>query len=422
MNYLLFIIYLIVVSWALTRSAFLRKAGMPAGVIVGLFVLKVLVGCFNVWLSYKLSPIPDVEMYHAESVKEYHLLFNEPLQYFTNIFHSGYATGYDTMLKPGTSYWNDLTSNLIIKFLSVCNIFSGGNFYINLIFFNALCFFGITGLYRVFVQVFKHRWIPLITCFLLPTVLFYSSVTHKDGFILAAIGTIFYNMYRLLEDGSKLVLRIGIIVALLFLMLLLRNYSALAMVPVLLFWYLIAHKKITIGKAVLGVYGMGLVLFFGVGYIFPTLNFPLFIAQKQEAFLGLPKPNTYIELQTLEPHFISFVMNLPQALAHVFLRPWWGDLQKSIYLLPHIVEWTIYILALVVYLAFRIKSISKPALQFIWVGLLFSLPILCIIGYTVPVLGAIVRYRTIVLPFLLTPVFCLTNWSLISSKFNIIKK
>jgi hypothetical protein len=52
----------------------------------------------------------------------------------------------------------------------------------------------------------------------------------------------------------------------------------------------------------------------------------------------------------------------------------------------------------------------------------FSFSFLLTIGYTVNFLGAIVRYRSIVLPFLLGPVICLIDWNRISRfLFNNIK-
>jgi hypothetical protein len=45
-----------------------------------------------------------------------------------------------------------------------------------------------------------------------------------------------------------------------------------------------------------------------------------------------------------------------------------------------------------------------------------------IIGYTIPILGAIVRYRSIYFPFLLVPIICLTNWKQLKYFLHIYKK
>ncbi|HSV11942.1 MAG TPA: hypothetical protein VLI68_14300, partial [Hanamia sp.] len=61
-----------------------------------------------------------------------------------------------------------------------------------------------------------------------------------------------------------------------------------------------------------------------------------------------------------------------------------------------------------IFLFFRKKNISINPL--IYFGIFFSLTMLLITGYTVPIIGAIVRYRSIYLIFLLIPVVCYTDW------------
>jgi hypothetical protein len=52
---------------------------------------------------------------------------------------------------------------------------------------------------------------------------------------------------------------------------------------------------------------------------------------------------------------------------------------------------------------------------FVYFCLFLSFSVLITIGYVVNNLGAIVRYRSIILPLLLTPVFCGLNWEKINS-------
>ncbi|CAN5156127.1 hypothetical protein BH20BAC1_BH20BAC1_21050 [soil metagenome] len=52
----------------------------------------------------------------------------------------------------------------------------------------------------------------------------------------------------------------------------------------------------------------------------------------------------------------------------------------------------------------------------------FSLSMFVIIGYTIPILGAITRYSSIFFPFLIIPILGSINWEKIASKLIIIKK
>jgi hypothetical protein len=53
------------------------------------------------------------------------------------------------------------------------------------------------------------------------------------------------------------------------------------------------------------------------------------------------------------------------------------------------------------------KKVNHP---FIYFCLFFSLSMLLMIGYTIPIIGAIVRYRSIYLPLLILPLICYTDW------------
>src|SRR5207342_222317 len=90
--------------------------------------------------------------------------------------------------------------NIIIKFLSVCDIFSFGYYNVNVIFYNFAIFFGAVALYRVFDMVYiNNKWVLIITCFLLPSLIFFSSTIHKEGLIFAAIGIAVFNIYTALH-------------------------------------------------------------------------------------------------------------------------------------------------------------------------------------------------------------------------------
>jgi len=108
--------------------------------------------------------MPDTMVFHKEGLIEYNLLLTNPKEYIHNFFQSNYTSGYGELFSSTNSYWNDLTSNLIIKFLSVCDIFSFGYYNVNVIFYNFTIFFGAVALYRVFDMVYiNNKWFLIIT-------------------------------------------------------------------------------------------------------------------------------------------------------------------------------------------------------------------------------------------------------------------
>ena len=361
------------------------------------------------WLAHN-DIHSDTWNYHNAGLIEYHLLFTNPKEYFTNLFYTGYSYGYHGILQTQNSFWNDLKDNLIIKMVSLLHVFSGGSYYVNVVLFNFIIFFGGVGLYRVFNEVYQsNKLLTAAVVFLLPSVLFFGSTIHKDGLILALIGVVIFNMWQLLQVNSFSFKRIVFILLSLLFIFLFRNFVVMALLPALAAWAIASKRKLSPIKTFTAVYAVTLVLFFTIPYLLPSVNLPAYIVQKQADFFSLEKGNTTIQLDTLQASPASFISTAPQALQHSLLRPFITDSKLSKLLLPLSLELVFYEILLVVFLFYRKKTFSfnHPFLLF---SLFFSLSLCLIIGYTVPVIGAIVRYRSIYLPFILAPFLLNTEW------------
>ncbi len=421
MNYLLFFAWLILLGYTLTKIRFVKNAELGSWLTAGVFVCTVIAGMVGGRIS-ESNPNLDTWLYHREALTEYHLLFTDPANYFTNLFDSGYAHRYGGLLQVDNNYWNDLKTNLIIKLISVFDIFSGGNYYINVIFFNFTIFFGHVGIYRVFKALYQpNKILLLLVVFFIPSLLFYSSTIHKDGLMLAATGIILYNVFTLLTQPGAMLKRLFFISLALLLLFLFRNYMLFAMVPALTALLIAAKSGLSPVKIFLWVYVVATVFFFASGYLFPAVNLPQYMVNKQEAFKALGEAHTSIPLQKPEPTPAGFAKLAPQAIQHAFLRPFVTDSRLSIMLLPLSVEVLLYEVLIILLLFFRKPNplLNDP---FVLFCLFFAGTVCLIIGYTVPVIGAIVRYRSIFLPLLLAPVVFNIDWTKLLSLLNIRKK
>ena len=425
MELTLFIVYLIVFSWLLTRSSFIKKTGINKSWIIIIFALKILAGCLNCWMAFKMSDIPDIAIFHNEGLKEYKLLLHHPVEFSLNIFQSGYTDKYGGLFNSYHSFWNDLTSNLIVKFTAFCNLLSFGHLYVNLIFYNYLIFFGIAGFYRVFTDAYPgNKNVLIISTFLLPSVVYFTGIIHKDGFIFAALGTLLYSLYFSFKCNRINFKRLMSIFLSIMFIFLLRNYICLALIPSILAWYI--SRKLAFHPLLVftGFYSLCGVLFFNLNSVFPTVKLPETVIQKQFDFVHLPSSSTYIGITELKPTAKSFLQNAPQALSHTMLRPDRADLKLSKLMLPLFLELIFYQFLLCISILFNVKSIFKQMLRsdfFVW-SLFFTFSVFLIIGYTVPIIGAIVRYRSIYLPLLLSPAIYLLQPEKIIKKLRIKKK
>jgi hypothetical protein len=199
-----------------------------------------------------------------------------------------------------------------------------------------------------------------------------------------------------------------------------RNFVVMALVPALAAWAIASKGKLSPVKTFAAVYAVTLVLFFTSPYLLPSVNLPAYIVQKQSDFFSLEKGNTTIQLDTLQANPASFISTAPQALQHSLLRPFITDSRLSKLLLPLSLELIFYEILLLAFLFSRKKTFSfnHPFLLF---SLFFGLSLCLIIGYTVPVIGAFVRYKSIYLPFILAPFVFNTDW-LKTLRFFHIKK
>jgi hypothetical protein len=420
LDYLLFGVYLLLFSWLILRLRFFKNSTPGSKTAVGLFLIKVIAGCVFGWIYHKYYMPADTWLFHNGGVKEYELLFNNPKEYLTNLFENSYQGGLTRVIDSTSSFWNDFRTNFLVKILSIFNIFSFGNYYINIIFFNFLTLIGGTCIYRVYAQIFtNHRWLLLIGVFLYPSFLFYTSGIHRDGFILLGLGLIIYNTFYAIRIDRFSFKRIAGVIAGCIILFLFRNFVLICFLPALFAWLLSERNKRRPLATFAAVYGCGIILFFTLGKIHPRLDFPKYVSDRQKEFSYLSVNSSAIHLNTLEPNIWSFAYNAPQAFNHAFMRPYITEVKKpqQVFVALEILG---FLLLIVFFILFRRKDL--PLDTFVVFGVLFSLTMLLLIGYTIANIGALTRYRSVYFPFLVVPLICYTNWQTILSRFNIIKK
>lgn len=369
---------------------------------------RVLAGLANGWLNLYHFPVSDSVGFHVEGIAEYHILFSDPKEYLTNIFTHNTRNSYIAIFDTTDSFWNNLRSNLIIKLLSLFDILSNCNYFINTLFYNFLVFFGSIALYRIFIRIFKERKkLILITVFFLPSFLYFTSGIHRDGLIFLAIVLVSYNMFCILKKEGVSVKRGVYIFLNLLLIFLLRNFVFITIIPALIAWIVAERKPGFILPVFIGIYALFVLVFFSLKFVHPKLDLPQYVSARQMSFVEISKNAvSSININPLFPNFRSFFNNMPQALNHVLMRPYFSEKKNFLYI-PAAIEVLIYEMLFVAHIFFPLK---KPFFKgFIYYGIFFTLSMYLIIGYTIPILGALIRYKSIYLPFLITPIVCLIN-------------
>jgi len=377
-----------------------------------IFFLKVIAAIFYGWVGIYYggyAKMWDTWAFHTSGLYEYHLLQTDPHEYLTNLFRNGYEDGMNRFFESRNSYWNDLKGNVFVKMLSVFDLLSQGHYYVNVIFYSFLSLFGPIALYRVMKDAFpgKKRLI-LFSLFGFPSFLYWTSGIHKEGMIFTGIAISLYCIYFAHKEGRFSGKKIIALLLSVILVLILRNFVAILLIPALFTLYIANKYKKHALLIFSSLYVLFIILFFNIRQVIPRLDFPGAVVEKQQAFIKIKRGKTTVPIKALEPTALSFLENTPQALTLTIIRPYPKDVHHLLSLVS-VIEMNLLYLLVLLFLWKRNRDPMDRNLIYFCLFFAFS------------VLLAIVRYRTVVIPFLVIPLVARINWTGISAFFKINK-
>jgi hypothetical protein len=407
LDHLLFASFLLLFAWLVTRIKFYTQSELTPALLITVFLFKVIVGIFYGWIGVYYNQ-KDTWAFHFAALKEKELLLSDPAEFFLSLFRSGYTEDkYGKFLSVENSWWNDLDVNFFNKMLAVFDVCSNDNYYTNVIFYSFITLVGPIAIYRVMADVFPTKKLTiLLSTFLLPSFIYWTSGIHKDGLIFAGLALIVYCIHFGLQQNRFSIRRwIGITISILLIMAL-RNFLLLFLIPACIAWILAykLQKRPVLVFAVL--YLLCILLFFTAKYFHPNLDFPQSVVERQQAFLTLTGGSA-VATEQLQANAASFIKNAPEAFLLSTVRPYPSDV-KHILSLAAATEINLLLFFFLVFLLLRQPGIHMT--PFLLFCLFFAFSVLMSIGYTVHFLGAIVRYRSVVLPLLIIPMMASINW------------
>lgn len=406
-EYFTFLLYIILFLWQVPRLSFIKNSGLKASETRFLIICKVLAGFMAAFYFEKVFTNSDYRLYNEEGMLQYRLLLSDPKLFFTDFSGDIQRYGLDGVFEASNSFWGYLRFHLLFKFIAFLNLISRGDFYLNSAIFSSLTFFGHMGFYRIYSDMYKGKQLlQLLVCFFLPSALLYTSCVHKDGLVFISLGISSFIFYRFLQNAKN-----GIPVKTLLFILavtcifLFRNYVLVALLPAMFAAWIAARAASRKNLVFIGIYAVFALLFFLSGLLHNSLNLPAAVVQRKADFALVEKGSTNLPMNELEPTVISFVKNIPQAINHVMLRPYPFEFGNTGVLLASL-ELYFYLLLMAVFIFSGRKHIASPVHPFNRYGFAFAISMILIIGFTIPNVGAIVRYRSIIWILLLCPLVC----------------
>jgi hypothetical protein len=369
--------------------------------LVSAFLIKIAAGFIYGYLYSHYYTTSDSWNYFNDSLIEYNNLLHQPASFFSIGTDEGSVTQFFST--ANNAFWNNAGSNIVIKFLAILDVFSFGNYYISCILFNIFSFAGLYFIYKTAALNFKeNRFIIFIIIFLFPSNLYWSSGIAKEGLIAFFAGIFIYEINKLIAiDNFKFKNLVIIIVAFCGIALM-RSATALIFIPATIAWYLATKLRRKKYLAYIITYTFFTLLFFLSSQINSKFNMPLNLANKQHEFFKL-KANTILPLTPLQPTLKSYTMVFPQALNHIFLRPYPDEISTPFHLLAFIEN--MFVLITIIICLLFIKDRMSNILNFPFLLFLLSVSItgFILVGYTVPFTGAIIKYKALYTVLFLIP-------------------
>jgi hypothetical protein len=375
-----------------------KLAGLDNSVLPVLFLLKVVAGIAYGYLHFNSAygSQTDTWKFYYQSLAETDLLTSNPKAFLNSIFGNGYAEQHHHLAGTTNNYWNDLKHNIMLFFMSVCNLLSGKNYYITVVLYNAVSMVGIIYYIKLCVHYFKKLpslWIAISLC--TPSFLFWASGFHKEGILFTSLALLLWSVHCIYTQHKYLLASI-VFAGCLLLILLLRNYYVLFIVPFISIWIVLlqCNSLKYRGRLFAGTFA-AIIGMFWLSFYLPQNSNLLYFTAKGHQELAALGGNMAIQQPMLQPYPSSFINFLPHAIRNAFLEPNFQHFSAKY--LVFILE-NIAVAVLLIFTTFKLINTRASTLSYLYIYVAIS--IFIFIGFTVPNAGAIIRYKAVLMPLL----------------------
>jgi len=371
--------------------------------LVLLFLVKLVAGAAYGYLFTKLpnyAQNADTWRLFFAGVSEKQWLLQNPGAWLADIYTPRYSDDAG-MLATQNSLLNDLKDVLVVKCIAIFNLLSGSRYYVNLIFFNYLFLFGQVALAIVWSKVFKlqHAGIMLIAVCLWPSVLFWSSGFHRDGMLLHFLGWASWLCWNIWQAKRVTLLQVLTLAICLLFILLFRNYVAVFFIGAASVAFVVHRFSMHAKKIVVVGLVLALVALLALSKLDAQFSLPTLLAERQSSFLAL-EGQSKMEPLPLNDSWVSLAGLLPQAVLRATMVPPIAA-PFRISDLPFSLENVLWMLSILPAIFYTKNKMTSPEVN-AWISFTMLLVAftLIITGYTIPFATAIIRYKSLMWPFI----------------------
>ena len=427
--------YLFLFLWLIRVVPFFKNSGISSRNLSIIFFLKVLAGT-ALWAIYTYHyperSTADIFKYFDDGAIMFQAIFKDPFNFLRmlsgisdhtpEIVDQYYMSMDHWFRRWETGFYND--SHTIIRWNAAVMIFSHGNFHVHTVFMSFFSLIGCTALYRALVLSAQDAPKALLfACFLLPSVLLWSSAPTKEGLLVTGLGLFLYAFFRIVLNGIRVKWILLLVVSAL-LVLFQKFYVLAAMGPALLvaLWQWRSVKPPWQLKVLVTLLICGLLVLV-LEQLGPGFELLGQLAKKQEDFINHAHSTgseSIIPLMHVDGSAWGYLRSFPHAFLTTLFGPgvyWKGGSLGALANLENL----FLLSSLITSLVFR-RRLKRDLFPPVLLSVGFILVFFTLIGWTTPVLGALVRYRTPALPFLLFLSLILVDRDRLLDKFPFARK
>ena len=289
-------------------------------------------------------------------------------------------------------------NRMVIRFNAILNLFTQGNYALNLMFFLGLSWLGCYWLFQFFHHLSASKVSALFCAFLIPSTMFWSSGILKEALLMFAIGGFLFASLRVYTrlNWHYLFLLIPCLLMLMFL----KVYVLVLMLPWLLLGW-IWHRWKSIPSVIGAAIGLLLIGILINVFLFPSLNALSTLQGKQFDFIQMAKAvhaGSIIAIKPLDGTWWNCILAAPFGFWNALAYP-------NIFMINNLQSMAAFIentlILIVLFGSVCQLCFYRGAMTWHFPLLGFSMLMFMLIGMTTPVVGAIVRYKAPALPFFL---------------------
>ena len=402
MEIVVILLYLLLLLYLIGKLRFFAVPKMPRTLFMAAFLLKAAGGLLFIVINQRyFYNGGDSQVYFTAGKVIFDTLFQNPLHFLELTFGPNARKPPENLaaIIENIPAWTDVRTYMVIRVNALAHLISFHYYSIHAILGAFMGFTGLTALYKTFVARFGHKRVVLFCLFYVtPSLVYWTSGLHKEGISLLCMGMLVYRFSLLYGTGLTLHnISAAFIWALL--LALFRPYTFGLLLPALFLWYIAEKRRLKPFPVFSAAYLTGFAALALIGKLLPRFNVFAVIADIRYYFVMYKTGGSEINLQLMQPTWQAALLEMPQAFINTLLRPEpWGNIAVAQQLAA--IETLVF-----TFFAALCLLLAKPSLvqqqnrAFLCCCLFFSVTSFLLIGLTTDNLGAIVRYRSILLPF-----------------------